>query len=939
MEPLLPTETESEEQAEVLDSLPLGAMFFGDPERLASVMPWPIKEWSHHYPEWSKPNILAREKLGDCYAMMTDTILTLEPPFPGDHLYCVLDLRPELRFHVRQEKGTRNYLVNDRWTGTRTVIEKDLLENPDFDVSYWYAEQRTRKLGLTDVITHHRCMGDAISIVSTKLLMDGIASSYPCTDYSLEPEYRFHLQPGRQLDEYVIQDRDLELETAIPKLWLEDPDFDLVSWYRRYLSQHGFFEQKYCSTHIELSPKGGVLDPVQEQEKGYNEPVPSSRSEQETGWGSSPDLITVESSLNELDPEEIFEERSEEGADFDDLPDLDPLTDDSDADNEDGETMSSHPTYNQENDSILIDRVQKILTQCQPFPGDGQPVDPSFKKGEARFVVERQDRGLFCIYDRVQGFDTHIHVSRLRWGSFSIGEWFAERSATNSSLRETGTWAHSWLLSRKWDDTIMGIDLGSSHQNNLGEDKRTDAKETIEISGIQVDKNKYPALQRNAAQVKGNQRILPKPIVVRATVNGHPVQALLDSGSLGDFMSTTLADQLGVKKVLLDTPLALQLAVQGSRSRVNAMATVQFKYQDIDEPHTFDVINLNNYDLILGTPWMHQHQICIGFNPARVVVGSDEAQPLKVGSDTKLMIHSLTPEEQRIDEARGELRQYAEPLCKEIIDTGLPPLQDINHTIPLIDENKTYQWRPSRCPEIFRSLWADKRNDYIQTGRWKITSARNTVPMMLIPKPGTNPPQLRTVVDLRERNQNTQKLTSPLPDMEGMLRRTASKPFRTALDLKNAYEKIRIIPEHVERSAVTTPDGNMVSLVIQQGDCNAPATYQVLMNHIFSAYIGRFMDIYLNDIVIYSDCLEDHVKHVKIVLDILKREKLYLSQSKLRFIVPELKLLGRIVDNQGIRMDTEKVDSVLNWKVPTNRDLLRGFIGSVGYLADDIPNV
>jgi hypothetical protein len=175
--------------------------------------------------------------------------------------------------------------------------------------------------------------------------------------------------------------------------------------------------------------------------------------------------------------------------------------------------------------------------------------------------------------------------------------------------------------------------------------------------------------------------------------------------------------------------------------------------------------------------------------------------------------------------------------------------------------------------------------------------------------------------------------------MEGMLRRTASKPFRTALDLKNAYEQIRIIPDHVERSSVTTPDGNMISLVVQQGDCNAPATYQALMNHLFSAYIGRFMDIYLDDIVIYSDTLEDHVRHVKMVLDILRREKLYLSRSKLRFIVLELKLLGRIVDDEGICMDADKVDSVLKWKTPTNRDLLRGFIGSVGYLADDIPNI
>lgn len=272
-------------------------------------------------------------------------------------------------------------------------------------------------------------------------------------------------------------------------------------------------------------------------------------------------------------------------------------------------------------------------------------------------------------------------------------------------------------------------------------------------------------------------------------------------------------------------------------------------------------------------------------------------------------------------------------------DTGLPPLRDINHTIPLIDEEKTYTWRPSRCPEMFQDQWSEKRDAYIKTGRWKITSARNTVPMLLIPKPGTKPPQLRTVVDLRERNSNTRKLTSPLPNMEGVLRRVASKPFRTTLDLKNAYEQIRIIPEHVERSAVTTPDGNMVSQVVQQGDCNAPATYQSLMNHLFSAHIGRFMDTFLDDISVYSDTLEDHVKQVKLVIDILAKEKLYLSKDKLHFIAPELKLLGRIVDDNGIRMDSDKVASVLNWKVPTNRDLLRGFIGSVGYLADDVPNV
>jgi len=178
-----------------------------------------------------------------------------------------------------------------------------------------------------------------------------------------------------------------------------------------------------------------------------------------------------------------------------------------------------------------------------------------------------------------------------------------------------------------------------------------------------------------------------------------------------------------------------------------------------------------------------------------------------------------------------------------------------------------------------------------------------------------------------------------MPNMEGILRRVAKKPYRSIIDGQDAYEQIRVIPEHVDRTAVTTPDGNMVSKVVQQGDCNAPATYQALMNHLFGEHIGIFMDVYLDDTIIYSDTLEEHVEHVTIVIGILKREKLYLSETKLRFLCKEVKILGRIITDDGIWMDPEKVDRVVNWKVPTNRTLCQGFVGAVGYLADDIYKV
>ncbi|KLO03925.1 DNA/RNA polymerase [Schizopora paradoxa] len=140
------------------------------------------------------------------------------------------------------------------------------------------------------------------------------------------------------------------------------------------------------------------------------------------------------------------------------------------------------------------------------------------------------------------------------------------------------------------------------------------------------------------------------------------------------------------------------------------------------------------------------------------------------------------------------------------------------------------------------------------------------------------------------------------------------------LDGKDAYKQIRVVPEHVDRTLFMTPDSSMVSHVLQMGDCNGGATYQALMNHIFADCMGVFVDVYLDDIMIYSDTAADHVKHVKLLIDRLFHEKLYLSQ-------------GHIIDNAGIAMDPEKVDSIRAWKVPTNRGLLMGFSGAVGYLA------
>ncbi len=297
--------------------------------------------------------------------------------------------------------------------------------------------------------------------------------------------------------------------------------------------------------------------------------------------------------------------------------------------------------------------------------------------------------------------------------------------------------------------------------------------------------------------------------------------------------------------------------------------------------------------------------------------------------------------EDKPSEIREDLLKYAQKVCRNGLDTPLPPLREINHEIPVIDLHKKYYWRPSRCPDPLLDQWVKKKEAYVASGRWLPKPVSNAMPMMMIPKPrkAGEPLRLRMVCDLRERNSNTRKLSSPLLHIDGILRRVSSSKYRSTIDLADAYEQVRVVPEHVDRTAMNTPSGTMVSLVMQQGDCNASATFQMIMTRIFAPYLGDFMDVYLDDIIIYSNSLEEHIHHVKMIIDMLDREKFYVSEKKLHFLQKELHLLGRVVSDNGIRMDPDKVDALCRWKVPTNRDLLRGFLGSAGYLADDIDRV
>jgi len=150
--------------------------------------------------------------------------------------------------------------------------------------------------------------------------------------------------------------------------------------------------------------------------------------------------------------------------------------------------------------------------------------------------------------------------------------------------------------------------------NNDSDDFEIVSSDSIYCGGALTNLPDICALQRHAARPKSTGRLLPRSLIVVVLVNDRPCRALIDSGSLTDFISTTVVDQLKLKFDLLEKPIPLQLAVLGSRSIVKATTTVDLKYQEISGPRTLDIANLEAYDVILGMPFLFQHQVLLGFN-------------------------------------------------------------------------------------------------------------------------------------------------------------------------------------------------------------------------------------------------------------------------------------------------------------------------------------
>lgn len=417
--------------------------------------------------------------------------------------------------------------------------------------------------------------------------------------------------------------------------------------------------------------------------------------------------------------------------------------------------------------------------------------------------------------------------------------------------------------------------------------------------------------------------------------------ALIDSGATNNFMGLDFAKSTNIPiQPMKSQPLYL-LDGTGREMTVDKRATANLQFQSPFGTMQIDflIIESSAVPVVLGIPWLQQHNPVISWKDmtilpsitSQVVDGSSSLSPTRLYQSsngtpqTSLTDHTLVPR---------EYHDLLEAFSKQKADQ-LPPHRPFDHTIPL-EEGKSPPWGPIySLSEKELAVLRDYLDENLKKGFIVPSESPAGAPILFVKKKDES---LRLCVDYRGLNRITVKNRYPLPLIAELLDRLGAAQIYTKIDLRGAYNLLRIAEGEEWKTAFRTRYGLYEYKVMPFGLTNAPASFQHLMNHHFRDMLDIFVICYLDDILIFSPDLATHQRHVRQVLQRLRDVGLYAKAEKCEFHTNKVEFLGFIISPSGISMDPKKVKNILDWPAPTTLTEARSFLGFCNFYRRFIRN-
>src|SRR5436189_3800851 len=187
------------------------------------------------------------------------------------------------------------------------------------------------------------------------------------------------------------------------------------------------------------------------------------------------------------------------------------------------------------------------------------------------------------------------------------------------------------------------------------------------------------------------------------------------------------------------------------------------------------------------------------------------------------------------------------------------------------------------------------------------------------------------VIKMRKLNEKTIDDKYPIPNINDILDKLGRCKYFTTLDLVSGYHQIEVTPNDIPKTAFNVENGHYDFTRMPFGLKNAPSTFQRLMNHVLREYIGNICLVYLDDIIILGNSLEEHLENIRKIFQTLRQANLKVQINKSNFLRKEVEYLGHIVTENGVKPNPNKIAEIKNFPIPKNQKEIKSFIGLIGY--------
>lgn len=375
---------------------------------------------------------------------------------------------------------------------------------------------------------------------------------------------------------------------------------------------------------------------------------------------------------------------------------------------------------------------------------------------------------------------------------------------------------------------------------------------------------------------------------------------------------------------------------------------------DLSCTQTFLVSKIK-YPMILGMPWLTSTNPLVQWRhgtiskpvdvkeTTTVSTTSETTDPSKTTEPSETIDPSETTDPSEITDPPARLQTLAllpekyskfKTLFQKSAADKLPAHTAYDHTIPLAADSMPpfgpiYSLSEPELKTLREYLKENSDKGFIEPSQ-----SPAGAPILFVKKKDGS---LRLCVDYRGLNNITVKNRYALPLISEILDRTRSAKLFTKLDLRGAYNLIRIAPGEEWKTAFRTRYGHYQYKVMPFGLVNAPASFQALINDVLRPYLDIFVIAYLDDILIFSDTQSEHDAHVTLILEALQKADLFVKLEKSEFDRPKIEFLGFNISSSGISMVEDKISNIKSWPTPTNLKQLQSFIGLCNWYRKWIP--